>query len=85
MFVTVPWAGLVLTTVADGTVFLPALWAEVLVNCLVNVVFIHFSFILFGLFETLGSQGKTFIVQSTEGRKYLLHEKMTGRGGSWLV
>lgn len=66
MFVTVSWTGLVLTTVADGTVFLAALWAEVLVNCL---VFIHFSFILFGLFGTLGSRGKTFIVQSTDVRE----------------
>lgn len=65
-------------------VFLAAVWAEVLVSCL---VFIHFffSFILFGLFGTFGSRGKAFIAQSTDVRKYLLQERMAGRGGSRLV
>lgn len=55
VFVTVPWAGLVLTTVADGIVFLAALWAEVLVNCL---VFIHFFLHLFWLVWDPWKQGK---------------------------
>lgn len=78
MFVTVPRAELVLTTVADGS----------FPRCCVGTspgelpgFHKFFSFILFGLFGTFGSRGKAFIAQSTDVRKYLLQERMAGRGG----
>lgn len=63
------------------------MWAEVLVSCL---VFIQFFLRPFSLVWDLWKQEKkkkkkkTFTVQSTDVRKYLLHER-TDRGGSWLV
>lgn len=77
-----PWAGLVLTTLADGTVFPAAVRAEVLVHCL---VFIHFPSSLLACLGPLEAGGKAFGVLSKDVRKYLLHERMTSRGGSWSV
>lgn len=82
VFVPVPWAGLVPTTLADGTVFPAAVWAEVLVRCL---IFIHFPSSPLACLGPLEAGGKALGVQSTDVRKYLLHERTTGRDGSWLV
>lgn len=83
MFVTVPRAELALTTVADGS--FPRCCVGRSPGELPGFHTFFFSFILFGLFGTFGSRGKAFIAQSTDVRKYLLQERMAGRGGSRLV